>query len=326
MVAADALGQLREPTALRATAAIVGVLLVAAPIVLGGTPLGPRQSAAAPTPDLQAIARYVKHHVPLASRHIVVEPSPFVPLGTSEPTRWLASASGRNTAQLYFAEATRNPGAGMLPSSVLITRSPADSLGPLRRAGITHLVVTTPDPASRLDGQPGYRLLEVDGPLAIYAIGADPGAPPVAAMLQPDEHALRARHHGADGSAPACDAEHLAGPPRRTWTWRSLLPVAYDPAWHATVDGRPVRVSRTSEGLVGFTIPKGRHQVDLRFTGQPQPLAGPRHRARRVRRGRLGAGAERRCRGASAVPGPPGEEVGEGVGGPVQRHGREQAP
>lgn len=267
VVAADALGSLREPVALRATAGLVAALVVAAPLVLGGTPLGPRQSAPAPSPDLQAIARYVKHHVPLSSRHLVVQPSPFVALGTSEPTRWLASASGRNTAQLYFAEATRNPGAGLLPDSVLAERSPADALGPMRRAGITHLVVTTPDPARQLDGQPGYRLLEVDGPLAIYAIEADRGAPPVAAMLQPDEHALRADTTELAARLRRGDAEHLSWTTDADLALPVVAPVAHDPAWQATVDGHRVRVTRTSEGLVGFTVPQGQHRVELRFTG-----------------------------------------------------------
>ena len=272
VVVADAIGRLREPIALRVTAALTVVLALLAPWILSG-PLDPRQSAPAPTPDLQAVGRLLKAEALPPARHLLVAPSPFVPLGTSEPTRWLASASGSPTAQLYFSEATKSPGAGELPEAVLSSVSASQALGPMRRAGITHLVVTTPSPAGQLDGQPGYRLIETDGPLAVYAIEPAPGSPEVADLLQPDGDALR-----PDGARLDAELEHAEAEDYQ-WAVRSnrgtegadgaavvVAPVAFDPAWQATIDGEEVPVTRSSEGLVRFSIPNGTHEVRLEFT------------------------------------------------------------
>jgi len=274
VVLADGLAHLRPPLALRTTAALVVGLAALSPFLLSG-PLDPRQSAPAPTPDLQAVGRLAKADVALPSRVLFVEPSPFVPLGTSEPVRWLASASGRNTAQLYFAEATRHPGAGVLPARVLATLSPADALGPIRRAGITHVVVTTPDPARRLDGQAGYRLIETDGPLAVYEVLPDAGAPDVADLLQPDGDALRPPTARLEADLVDADTESYRwqvdadpGPGAASALDTVVVaPVAEDPGWHATVDGRRVPVTASSEGLVRFAVPPGQHDVRLVFTG-----------------------------------------------------------
>ena len=82
--------------------------------------------------------------------------------------------------------ATRERGAARLPSAVLTRLPPPESLGPLRRAGITHVVVTTPDPGDQLVDQPGYRLLATHGPLAVYLVDPAAGSPPVRELLQPD--------------------------------------------------------------------------------------------------------------------------------------------
>lgn len=274
VVVADGLSRIGPPWGGRVTAALVVGLAALSPVLLSG-PLDPRQSAPAPSPDLQAVGRLTKADVDLSSRVLFVEPSPFVPLGTSEPVRWLASASGRNTAQLYFAEATRHPGAGVLPARVLATLSAADALGPIRRAGITHVVVTTPDPARQLDGQLGYRLVETDGPLAVYEVLPDTDAPDVAELLQPDGDAVRPPTARLDARLLAADAESFrwrvdADPgPGAASTLDTVVvaPVAEDPGWQVTVDGRRMPVTASSEGLVRFAVPPGAHDVRLEFTG-----------------------------------------------------------
>jgi hypothetical protein len=275
VVVADAIGRLRAPLDLRVTAVAVIGLALLAPVVLTGL-LDPRQSAPATSPDLQAVARLLKAEALPPARHLLVEPSPFVPLGTSAPARWLTSASGSPTAELYFAEATRNPGAGVLPGEVLDERSPEDALGPLRRAGITHLIATTPIPAQLLDGQPGYRLIETDGTLAVFTIEPGRGAPDVRDLLQPDGDALRPDGAVLDAELVHADAEHdrwavgTGGPAAGPET-AVVAPVAFDPGWHATVDGRPVEVTASSEGLVRFTLPEGARRAELQFTGAPTP-------------------------------------------------------
>jgi hypothetical protein len=46
-----------------------------------------------------------------------------------------------------------------------------------------------------------------------------------------------------------------------------LVSVAYDPGWHAWVDGHPVQTEMLAPALVGVAVPGGRHDVVLRYEG-----------------------------------------------------------
>jgi hypothetical protein len=46
-----------------------------------------------------------------------------------------------------------------------------------------------------------------------------------------------------------------------------LASVAYDPGWHAWVDGRPAATQILAPALVGVNLPPGRHHVVLRYVG-----------------------------------------------------------
>jgi hypothetical protein len=46
-----------------------------------------------------------------------------------------------------------------------------------------------------------------------------------------------------------------------------LASVAYDPGWHAWVDGRPAATRMLAPALVGVNLPPGRHEVVLRYVG-----------------------------------------------------------
>ena len=47
--------------------------------------------------------------------------------------------------------------------------------------------------------------------------------------------------------------------------YEDLAAIAHDPAWQVEVDGRAVRTARSSEGLLRFEFPAGRHRVEARF-------------------------------------------------------------
>lgn len=254
--------------------AVVVVLAVALAPLLHGPGLDPDQVAPPPSADLAATARSLHRLVPPGGRQLLVDPSPFVDLGTDEAARWLAVASGRSTAHLYFPEATENPAAGFLPGRAISTDTPADSLGRLRRTGITHVVVTTPDPANKLADALGYREVAHHGSLAIYAVEPERDGPDVATLLQPDGDGLRPA-----GWSLAATLDHW-DPERLDWSTRSALPtvvtaaVAGDPAWHLTVDGRAIAADTSGDGLVRFTLPAGVHRVELRFTGSRNDPVG----------------------------------------------------
>jgi hypothetical protein len=46
-----------------------------------------------------------------------------------------------------------------------------------------------------------------------------------------------------------------------------LFSVAYDPGWHAWVDGRPTSTQMLAPALVGVKLGPGRHHVVLRYVG-----------------------------------------------------------
>ncbi|MGH9106603.1 MAG: YfhO family protein, partial [Acidimicrobiales bacterium] len=46
-----------------------------------------------------------------------------------------------------------------------------------------------------------------------------------------------------------------------------LLSVAFDPGWHAWVDGRPAATEMLAPALVGVRVPPGTHHVALRYVG-----------------------------------------------------------
>ena len=46
-----------------------------------------------------------------------------------------------------------------------------------------------------------------------------------------------------------------------------LFSASYDPGWHASVDGRPVRTEMLAPALVGIQLGPGPHQVVFRYIG-----------------------------------------------------------
>ena len=250
--------------------AVVGVLMVAVPLWLQN-PLDPGQVSPAPSADLVATAQALHRLVPPGARHLFAQPNPFVPLGTDHQARWLAVNSHTNTAHLYFPEATKEAGAGSLDDPFLKVTAPADALGPLRRAGITHVVVTSPDPGSQLANVAGYRKVKDLGTLAIYAVEPDPDAPPVAALLQPGNDPIRPVGQRLSARLLSYRPEAL------DWTATASQPmtvtaaVAYDPSWQVTVDGHRVGAMPV-DGLVQFPLPAGSHRISLRFTGSRNDL------------------------------------------------------
>jgi hypothetical protein len=275
VVAADLLVRhLPERVSVAVIAAVAVALIGFAGPLLMSDRLRIPQVAPPPTPDLAATARTLRHVVPPDGRFLLAEPSPFVPLGTAEPTRWLAVHAHRITAQLYFAEATNHPGAGVLPGRFLQEAQPADALGPLRRAGISHVVVTAPIPSSQLDHQPGYRLTSRHGSLAVYEVEPEASAPVVTDLLQPDDAPIRPIGFHLTARLRAHDAERYRWSTDAPDAITVVAPVASDPGWHATVDGRRVPTSASEEGLVRFRLPAGHHRVDLHFVGSRNDPVG----------------------------------------------------
>jgi hypothetical protein len=252
--------------------AAVGVA-VCVPWLLRG-PLDPPQEAAPVSASLRAAAVELHRVVPPMGRHLLVTPPPTAQIGTDFPARWLAVASGTASAHLYFWEATRENTDGILAAELLWTIDPAAALDTLRRAGVTHVVTADPDQAAALDDIDGFRPVWTGFDVTIHQVVPAPGRPSPEDLLQPAvEEPLALRLAAAPTER---SAEHLAWDAEADTALVVVAAVNYDPAWRATVDGRPVAVHRSRDGFAQLDLPAGRHHVDLRFTAtHPDPLGLP---------------------------------------------------
>jgi hypothetical protein len=238
-------------------------LAVCVPWLLRG-PLDPRQEALPVSASFQAAAVELHRVVPPMGRHLLVTPPATAQIGTDNPSRWLAVASGTSSAHLYFWEATRENTDGILAADLLWTIDPAAALDTLRRAGVTHVVTADPAQAAALDEVDGFRPVWTGFDVTIHEVVAAPGRPSPEALLQPAaEEPLAFR---LTAGAVERDPEHLAWDAEADTDLAVVAAVNYDPAWRATVDGRPVEVHRSREGFAELDLPAGRHHVDLRFT------------------------------------------------------------
>ena len=251
--------------------AAVGLAL-AVPWQLHGL-LDPPQVAVPAAPSLRAAAAELHELVPPMGRHLLVIP-PTPEIGTDNPSRWLTVASGTNSAHLYFWEATKENTAGVLAADLLLSIDPATAVDGLRRAGVTHVVTADLGQATALDQTGAFRTVWQQDDVTIQQLLSAPGHPAPGDLLQPaaeEPLALvltakpveqRAEHLRWSAENPAANRSPLA----------VVAAVAYDPGWHATVDGTAAPVRRSSDGFVELDLPVGRHRVDLRFDGaRPDP-------------------------------------------------------
>ena len=257
----------RGVAAVAVTAAVA--LAACVPWLLRG-PLDPPQVAAPPSEPLRSAADELRRLVPPMGRHLLVVPATTSP-GTDSPPRWLAAASGTNSAHLYFWEATEVDTVGVLAADLLWTVDPAAALGTLRRAGVTHVVTADDRQAATLDGVDGFAPVWAAGDVTIFAVEAAPGRPAVGDLLQPAAEEPLA--HGLEARPVRQDAEHVAWDAAAGTGLDVVAAVTYDPGWRAWVDGEPVAVRRSSDGFVQLGLPAGAHRVELRFTAaRPDPL------------------------------------------------------
>lgn len=262
-------------TAVRSHLSVAPLLAVTAlalcvPWQLGG-PLDPRQVAQPPSASLDRAATELHELVPPMARHLLVAPGPYSPVGTDEPSRWLAVTSGTNSAHLYFWEATRENAAGVLAADLLSQTPPDGTPSTLRRFGVTHVVTTNGRQAAALEAVGGFQQIWWDGPVTIFAVLAGPDSLSPAALLQPEVGTMAGMSLGA--TPVLQQPEHLAWDVHTGVAFQAVAAVAFDPAWEATVDGEPADVDRSADGLVRVLVPEGEHRLELRFTGgRPDPF------------------------------------------------------
>ena len=224
--------------------------------------LGPTRDMAremlVPVPQMheaaQQLARVVPDHARFATPRDF--PTEITRTNMIHPDRWLAWASGRNTLNIFHA--TSSVAAGPPFETDHIVDRPPDAVAEsLSRYGVTHLVTVSDAAADQIATSGRFMPVWRGSPLAIFALTANAGQPDPAALLP------------ADGPVSArileAEPERLVVEATASQPVRAQVAVTWSPKWHATVDGRPVRLDRSEQGVMVLAVPEGTHRVVLTF-------------------------------------------------------------
>jgi hypothetical protein len=276
-------GRVGVPRLVPAIGVAVGLVVVAlVPWWLRGD-RNPARPIEAPTAAFAAAADELADRVPPMGRHLLARPEDYAYRDGTSPDRWLAAASGTNSAHLYLWESTRAHEAGELSQRFVWEVGAAEALGQMRRFGVTHVVVTAGGQASVLRDTPGYDEVWRQDDVRIFAVARQPDLPEVGALLQPvavpeasgtddGDEPLDGSEGGSTASLTAVtraqEAELVVWDVNAAGPIDVVAAVAHDPRWRVSVDGERIATQLSDEGLVQFTLPPGAHDVELRYVGR----------------------------------------------------------
>lgn len=211
-----------------------------------------------PVPAMRAAAAELARLVPDGARFATERdyPAEIRRTGAIHPETWLARASGRNSLNGFNLESSSTPRAGLLMNR-LEGVSPTRIGQRLARLGVTHVVATSEEFADRLTRSRRFSVVWRSPPVTILVLHPLPGQPPPGSLLS--------------GEGPLAAALTQPGPEHLGFVLDAEAPsqatvaVAWSPKWSGRLDSRPVRLSPTSDGLVRFPLPVGRHELRLDY-------------------------------------------------------------
>ena len=242
-------------------AAVAAAMVVAVAVVV--SPLGPDRGSASefepPIPQLQRAAAELRRDVPDGARFVTQReyPGEVLRTGVLLPPTWLARASGRNSLNGWNLESSSTPEPDLEPDLYLGKRPAEMEADVLSRLGVSH-VVTTGDPfADALAVSNRFELVWREPPIAIFAVRPRPG--------QPDPATLVAADVPAKARLTRADPEHLRIRVDASAATPATAAVAWSPKWQGRVDGRPVELEHTADGLISVRLPAGRSTLELDY-------------------------------------------------------------
>lgn len=244
------LGPLGGPAALAGAVAIVVL------------PLGPTRDLAqqmpAAVPQMTAAARELARVVPDGARFVTQRDYPveFANTGVPHPDFWLPWASGRNTLNSFSSESSTRASPAYEPEHIL-DRPPEVVADSLSRLGVSHLVTITDEAADQIAGSSRFEQTWRSSPLAIFAVTSEAGQPEPGALLTADAPIgatlVRAEH------------EHVIIDVDASQPTEAAVAIGWSPKWHGQLDGAPVELESTEDGLLAVDIPEGGHRLVLDF-------------------------------------------------------------
>ncbi|MDQ3305242.1 MAG: YfhO family protein, partial [Actinomycetota bacterium] len=139
-----------------------------------------------------------------------------------------------------------------------IARSaPGESADALARLGVTHVVLVDEEGATELVASPRFERVWRSPPLSIFAVEVPTGQPPPSSLVTTTV--------ASSARLARAEDEHLVIETDATASTSATVAVGWSPKWHARLDGRPVALEPTGDGLLSLTLPAGEHTLALRF-------------------------------------------------------------
>ena len=279
-----------------------------------------------PVPALRSAAAELARLVPRGARFATERdyPAEVERTGVIHPETWLARSSGRYSLNGFNLESSSTPRAGLLMSR-LEGVSATRLAHRLARLGVTHVVATSDGFVQRLTRSSRFVVVWSSPPLAILSLQPEPGRPAPASQISADRPmAATMTRAQPEHLEFRIDAEEPAG---------ATVALAWSPKWHGRLNGRPVRLARTSDGLVQLTLPAGRHELRLDYRGDVWDrvgvattlLAGVAGLLALIRRSGRNGGLEAAVSSASPTPATP-SRPGRGVDPSPPAQGSRPAP
>jgi len=211
-----------------------------------------------PAPQMRAMAAELAQVVPDGGRFATQRewPQEIAITGVTNPNNWLAWASGRDTLNIFNVESSTSPGPDYEPDR-MTSQGAGQAASELLHLGVTHVALTDEAAAKPMVTSQFFQVIWRDSPMAVLAVKPVPGQPAPGSLLQTNAPAEARLVRG--------EAEHLEIAVRSGGPQLATVAVGWSPKWHATVNGTPVRLERSQEGLILLPVPAGASTVVLRF-------------------------------------------------------------
>ncbi len=220
-----------------------------------------------PALQLRAMAAELARVVPDGARFATQRewPQEIAITGITMPDNWLAWASGRDTLNIFNVESSTSPGPDYEPDR-MTSQGAGQAASELLHLGVTHVALTDEAAAKPMATSRFFQVIWRDPPMAVLAVKPVPGWPAPGSLLQTDSpeeaHLIRG------------EAEHLEIAVQADRRQLATVAVGWSPKWHAWVNGTPVRLERSQEGLILLPLPAGASTVMLRFQQDRWDLLG----------------------------------------------------
>ncbi len=208
------------------------------------------------TPALQAAAVELRRIVPIGARWVQVRdfPNELASTGVVHPDFWLAHRSGRWTANSFNPESSSGPA---FAGDFIMDRPQQEAARDLARLGVVVVVATSPETSRRLES-PSFRPVWTSGGISILDVVAPEG--------QPSPSSLVATKVPATATLERATAEHLSMSVQSTERTTATVAVAWSPKWQARLNGRPVPLDRSFDGIVQVELPAGASRLALDYS------------------------------------------------------------